>query len=230
MVELNLREKRDFLLNSYIEKYGSFYTKETLKNIEANFSLDFRKVQTDNVLAQIYAALDILPQNRNVYLAYLYYIRKYGLSNLNLVETHEGYFPALAKYINNDQTKMNKGSISIYSPNSVIESLGNIKIFKKKFTEDTDISMYDAGVIIKPCQDTEFVINKFNKAKKEFMIALCGCAYFSDNYDDSFTSFEEWFKYICDIAKSKDNELYIEYLPHMYKESYPILILKNKSN
>ena len=174
---------------------------------------------------------NVFSDKENLYLQYLGLIEKYFDLRSNILEIGGGFYPSLASHIADRQLKLKSGTITVYDKNLVTTSLKNIKLIKRDFTLEDDVSNFDLLVGIMPCQATSLIIKKANEYKKEFFLALCGCTHFPITYLMFHEpKLETWFEYVKDIFydTKTDNSKLIEIDSPTRYNKYPILIKKNK--
>jgi hypothetical protein len=195
------------LLQKYLLKYSAFYDKLDIEDIRTDF---FNNSNTD-ILTQIYAEIGMLPDAENYYLGFSRMVGALYGWDCNMVEIGAGTFPNFSKYVDIEQRKIGKGTITAYDPYLITKPLGNIKLCHEEFTDKTDVSYADLLVGIMPCTATELIINTAIKNKKEFLVALCDC----DPYEGSFgtiengrkiTSYDVWSKEIYGLAKKQERD------------------------
>ena len=103
-----------------------------------------------------------------------------------------------------------------------------LEAFKEKFSLTTNITDYDLLIGYNPCGATEAMIKNCLKNHKEYIIALCGCAFLPESYKTRTN--KEWQKYLFQIIEKlgQDYNLYIEYFKDYFQIEYPILVMKLK--
>ena len=219
-------------LENYLLKYGNNYPKELLEYIIKNYDKDTDKELPDP-MNQIYDATGVFSDKENPYLQYLKLIKDYFDIRGNILEIGGGFYPSLASHIANEQIRLKSGTITVYDKNLVTTSLKNIKLIKRDFTTEDDISNFDLLVGIMPCQATSLIVRKANEFQKDFFIALCGCTHFSREYlRFEEPTLEAWFEYIRNIyyKTNVDGVDLVEITSPTKYNKYPILIKKRKNN
>lgn len=214
-------------INEFINKYGNNYENNALDFILSAIKYDTERVEYTDIVRQIYSYLGILPKERDLYYQFVQYINEfYGLDK-NIIEVGGGHFPTLAHHISEKQQKLKNGSITVYDTRLITENLDNIKLYKQKFTLNTDISNYDLIIGMMPCDATELIIRSAGIYNKEFVIAMCGCVHL--NYPDY--SYYDFFKYIEAVAYDavgREQDITIDYFSEECNNQYPIIRSKRK--
>lgn len=223
------KEKTYKEFKQYIEKYGHRYSGNKLNFIISGFEESMKKgIKIDiDILLQIYAYLNILDDNDNIYKGFINLFKeKYSIGR-NIVEVGGGPLPINAKYIDEEQQLTRKGSITVYDPKIVVDELGKIRLLKQKIGYDTDLTDADAVIGIAPCEATIISIEKACKRKINFMIATCGHSHFSEKELGSFNCTETyWALHIYQKAVDAMGDMgtvCVDYLDNKYNYPYPIL-------
>lgn len=165
-------KKSDFiLLKKFLEKCD--YTKEELKDINENFG----KKNVTCLLNQIYAALKILSDNENEYLKIFNYLVNNFDLGCNILEVASGNYPILAEYIDQYQTKIGKGTITVVDPKLSVKELGNVKLVKKPFNYGDVVKPYDLIISQSPCLKLDDIAVSAIQNNKQFFISMCQCIY-----------------------------------------------------
>ena len=230
------RKKILFLLKEYLNEYGLNYSVEARNYIEEHFLELLGCDMAPDILFQIYAKLNIIPKNKNIYVNFYNIIKKlYGLDG-NILEVGAGFYPILAEYIDEYQSKIKKGSITIYDPLLVPNRLGNIKMYKENFYSTINTSKYDLLVGIAPCEATKDIIVNAINYSKPFYLAMCGCTHFSSdelyempyflsNYNKMY---EKWVDSVYFLAKNQENQGFEIVKNYVKNFPYPIIYSKRK--
>ncbi|MBO5095997.1 MAG: hypothetical protein J6B98_03905 [Bacilli bacterium] len=201
--------------NKYIDLYPDY-----LQN-EINSKLLFGITNDNDIINQIYAYLELIPDEINPYLGFLEHLKQYfNLKKINILEIGSGCIPMLAFYIYD----LYKNKIDIQEPNIIFSNIIKGNIFKEKFTETTNIDKYDLIIGFNPCSATESMIKNAIKNNKNFAIALCGCCFLPDEFIERNS--EKWHEYLFKLAKDlgKDNyEIVMSTFPINYQRKEPII-------
>lgn len=233
-MELTISDKKQFYkkFKLYMEKYGYLYPDFALEYIFDTFGDDLASNSRTDIMNQIYAEIGLLPDANNIYKRFMTVLNNEHNLGCNILEIGGGFFPIMAKYIDETQQKIGKGSITVYDPRLVTKKLGNIKLIKENFTYFDSMRKYDLIVGIMPCDATELIIKKATDEKKAFFVALCGCTHFSHWHNPfRMPTSEDWCEYICSKAKDmldEKSELSINYLDLEFDYPYPIISSKHK--
>lgn len=224
---LTVQDKLDAFLNMYGDQYESDYLEYIIDNFE-EFLTEKRR---PDILNQIYTELDLVEDDNNLYKEHLKMIRRlYGLG-IDILEIGGGFFPTFSKYVDEEQRVLKSGTITVYDPELVTSSVGNVILKKEEYTNDIPINQYKLVVGIMPCDATELIIKKANEENKDFYVALCGCRHFPQYNYYSVPSEQEWFNYVYEVAKHSlptERELNVQYLPESFECHYPIISSKIK--
>lgn len=186
-------------LKEYLDLYGEFYPEGAVDFIKKNFLSEKFFLEDIDIMSQVYqltGTYEMFPCNP--YLNYLREMKKSFDLDRDLLEVGSGFYPAMAKIISDIQTK---GSITAMDYDSVISELGKIRILKKYFTVDTDVSQYEMLYGIMPCEATIPMIYSANKNDKDLFIGLCGCTHFENPGSMPFITSQMWFDYVESIVK-----------------------------
>lgn len=213
MVDFKLEEEIEMYLSIYEDKY----TEEELIFIRKNAKKFYREKIYIDVISQILVALGRHPESNNRYKKYVEFLQlKYGI-NQDILEVSCGKFPALSKYIDEEQRKCGNGSITAYDPKLVTTSYGNIRLYNKLFDQNIDFGKFSLITAIHPGEATIPIIKLANQNDKDFSILTCGCTHFSDRDNFFFTpqKLSEWYNYLFELAKenlSSDRIVEIDYI------------------
>lgn len=222
--------------NIFMNRYGSKFT-YTMKNEMDNYFVKrVGKYDNPTDFFQLYDHFGALPDENNFYLYHMNAIKDSFNINSNILEIGGGTYPSFARRIASEQLKLGIGTITVYDPRLVTTrctKYKNLKLYKKKFNSNIDITDYDLLVGIMPCEATEIMIDTIDKYKKDFYIAFCGCGksvmgrffyrFFVPDYDLQI----QQLKYICE--QNDLGELIVDYLPDKYNVEHPIVYNKRKT-
>lgn len=76
-----------------------------------------------------------------------------------------------------------------------------IKHIKGEFTENTQINIYDLVIALEPCDATEHIVRACVKAKKDFIVVLCGVPH--KRIDGVMPEDEKaWYNYLISIDEN----------------------------
>ena len=204
----------------YYQRYVSYLQEELDNKLLNGFT------NNNDTINQIYCCLQIVPDRFNYYLEFIKIIQKYfALENKKVLEVGAGSLPILASYLGSKAL-----SYDIMDPGTILEDIVGIKgkVIKEKFSLATNITYYDLLIGYNPCAATESMIRNCLKNHKEFIIALCGCAFLPESY--KVRTNKQWQKYLLQIIEKsgQDYNLYIEYFKDYLNIEYPILVMKLK--
>lgn len=179
------------------------YDKKDLIDIRENFKKDMKIP----IFRQIYAELGLISNEENEYYQILKFLKRNFDLGCNVLEICGGHYPILSKYIDIEQTRIQKGTITVYDPKLAVSKLGNIKLVKEDFSKKTDISKYDLIVSQFPCDLFDDIVDSAVVADKDYFIALCDCIYknYSSKIDLLDWYFFEDYDPVIDILYSHIN-------------------------
>jgi len=145
----------------------------------------------DEGIREIFDELGLLPDNENIYLAFLDYIKsKCDIEDKHIIEVGGGIFPRLAKRISLEQKS---GTITVYDPRLDPEekSTDRLILKKEKFDNDTKIGNTDLLIGLMPCKGAEYIVNQAMWHDRDFIIWLCEGGLHGDFFD-YFEDEDEW--------------------------------------
>lgn len=220
-----------------LERLNEFFKKFKYEEEEKQFIIDSLKtVNMCDLVVQVYSACGLLNEIDNIYLEFIQKIKKYFTLDTNIIDVGGGFYPALASYINEEQIKLGKGSITVFDPLLIPSKLKNIILKKEEFTEETKVDKCDLIIGTYPCEATIPIIRNARKNHNEFSIALCGCTHFSKEYLYTIPFYMShhitklWNDYVMDETYKNlpnDMEVKIDYFDNP-NHPYPILTKKYK--
>ena len=187
--------KKDYQkFKEFLLEYENLYDKNILEIIKNNFEQGLHSREILDVLRQVYAYLDILPEEQNIYKKCFNIIKEeYGLEQ-NILEIGAGAMPILSMYIDKEQKE---GTITAYDKYLVPNKLGNIKIYKRNFENKDNVKNYDLVVGIYPCEASYLLIKKASEQNKDMFLLPCDCTHFSNEYlQYNLPEIDEWHDYL----------------------------------
>lgn len=182
-MEISQQNYHDFQL--LIEKYGHMYSKFVLDYIKEHFETDLELVDDyhNSTMNQIYAYLKMIPDNRNIYKTLFNIVKEKIGVDKNILNIGGGYIPMLSKYIDEEQQRIRKGTITVYDPKLILSEFGKIKLYREELAYYDDcFSKYDVFIGSFICDATELVIRK--SKDKELLLTFCDCI--KSNHDQLF--------------------------------------------
>ena len=202
MSNMNRLAMSKFLVSKFLEEHPDYYDSYEIDFLKRSNSSLF-KLFTGDVSREIYDELDLIPDEYNMYLAFLDLLEeKFGIEDKNIVEVGRGIIPRLAKRIN---MKQKNGTITVYDPRLGSDIHGNERLILKreKFDRGTIIDA-DTDLIIglMPCKGAEYLIEQAGNNGIDFMLWLCEGGPHGDIFD-FYESDEEWLDSMMYYAKSK---------------------------
>lgn len=206
---------------------------EEIDIIKNNFFSSIKSFDKEDILNQIYAEFGMLSIYENFYLGFANMIgNRYGW-DMNIIEIGSGTFPIFSKYIDLKQREIGRGTITAYDPYLITKPIGNIRLCREEFSEESDVSKSDLLVGIMPCIATEIILKSAIKNKKEFFLAFCEC----EPYENEFyieengkliSSYDVWVQEMLTLAQEQEKdgfEVKKEYIKEFYYR-YPIISSK----
>ena len=178
---------------------------------------DYTANESD-ICSQIRAYLGLDKGCKDAYMGYLQILKKYFTLDRDIVEVGAGHFPIMSHYIDNEQIKIKKGTITAYDPKLVVSSLGNISLQKKEFTLNTPIKNSSLLFGISPCQATDIIVKKSCMEETEFFISMCFCPPYNGDY-------RPLYQFAKRISEPR-SEIIVENLPKEYGELGSVIIKK----
>lgn len=228
-MELTYKQKLE-KLNDYFKRYK--YNEE-----EKQFIVDsLTNNRMCDIVLQVYSECGILKDEDNIYLEFIKNLKRYFTLDKDIIDVGGGLYPALATYINKEQIKLKRGSITVFDPLLIPSKLKNIVLKKEEFTENTRVEKCDLIIGTYPCEATIPIIKNARKNNKEFSIALCGCTHFSKEYLNTIPFYMSqyipklWNEHVMDeVYKNlpNDMEIKIDYFENPIHQ-YPIITKKYK--
>lgn len=227
---MNREEILKLRYEKFLLKYESLYEERMINYIKEHFWDSMDEVAPD-VLMQIYSEFGVL--KNNFYLEHLNKLKqKFDITG-NILDVGSGVIPAFGNLVAKEQLRIGSGTITLYDPKLILvkPKYPNMKLVKKEFTLDTDVSNFDLITGVFPCAATEHIIESACKNNKNFYLAMCGCTHFkafplftpltAETYQDHVINLTN------NLLKKYDNgKLVIEKLDDSYELNYPILYNK----
>lgn len=203
----------DELFNSFIDEYGQYYEPYVLDRMIRGYEKSKKDESgkpnnlytASNELLQIYSMAGFYTSKQEDF--FYKHFSKLKLNfdiGCNILEIGGGPLAVFSNCIALEQLKIGKGTVTVYDPRLITQSLKhpNITPYKENFTSDIDVSKFDLIVGIYPCKGTELLIETACKNRKDFYTALCGCWHFPTNsyylYSDEGPTYQE---YVCQDAR-----------------------------
>ena len=214
----------------FLLKYESLYNERMINYIKEHFWDSMDEVVPD-VLMQLYSEFGIL--KNNFYLEHLNKLKQRFDITGNILDVGSGVIPAFGNLVAKEQLRIGSGTITLYDPKLILvkPKYPNMKLVKKEFTLDTDVSNFDLITGILPCGATEDIIESACKNNKNFYLAMCGCTHFkafplftpltAETYQDHVIGLTNNL-----LKKYNNGELVIEKLDDSHELNYPILYNK----
>lgn len=207
-------------LKEYLDKYGSYYSKEQLEFISEEFINYAGNDQAPDIILQInsYLGLDSLG---DIYHIFLNHLENDCDINCDILEVACGIYPAFGVLLSNQQRS---GTITVMDPEVITMEYSNIKAVKESFTEDTDLSNYNLICSIMPCRVTNDMIKSANRQDKDLYLELCGCidskiSTYNYNYMIMLKNYEKLLKQTLPYNRSYEIK-YVDDLPYNIIRTY----------
>ena len=191
----------------------------------------FHKVETDilhprkGVVSDEYVDFDLwtkgLPSRQEYFADYITTILP-STKYQKLLEVGCGRTPRLAKLLAKSGYEMTAMDPKIVTETEDVEKTEdeeketdaeNLRCIKAAFVfGETDIAAYDAVIAQEPCEATEHVIRACVKAKKTFIISLCGTAHRLMN-GEMPEDVLEWYDYLQELLGEKGTIINLNMVP-----------------
>ena len=217
----------------FLNRHKDKYTKEEVEYIQNHASRGFYGFFNTDIMRQIYAELDLIPKEKNIYLGFVDLLEKHFDINQNIVEIGGGHIPKLAEYL---ALKQEKGTVTVYDPKLLTTKtkIPNLILKKEKFTKQTPVPNVGLQIAFMPCSATELAITRACENNIDFMVALCsGGEHEGDNYYlYDLDHVDDWeSRMVCcahnNIEKYGLGELGEESL-EKYGDPYPVIYNKRR--
>lgn len=208
-------------LVEYLMKYGDYYDDVQKEFLISNFfKPELKKAPT---IESVRSYLGLIPDEEDSYIGYFEFLKANFDLGVNIGEIGAGTMPVLAKYIDEYQQEIKRGTIEVYEPLLAPKHLGNVILSKRLFNGETK-DLYIARAI---CETSEVIIETANKENKPFSVMMCSCI------PKGYPSYDEWVYGLLDTAEkgsSDEFDIQIKYLNENYKDSHPVITktYKNK--
>lgn len=174
--------------------------------------------RSTDVYYQIFSALDLLEEEKDLYKCYLKKLKEYFTIEQNILEIGCGCFPALARLIDMEQTSLNKGTITAYDPYLSTTNVGNIILFKRKIDKE-DLSDFDLLISTLACESADIALEKSYEYKKPLFLGICEC---SESKDQVYQKAKRFLDSGAEIEMD-------EFKIAEHNRTYPILIKRYKN-
>lgn len=158
-------------LNNIINENKKSFTKEELDFISRNYLWGLRNNHAPCILSQIYDELDLIEDDKNIYLGFCNLIDNiFGLEH-NILEVGGGIFPRLATHI---ALRQQKGKITVIDPRLSKQNtnIPNLKLQKEQFSNNMIEDNTSLIIAQMPYGITEKIIKSACSRKIDFIIAL----------------------------------------------------------
>ena len=216
---------------NYLNKYPELFNEN-----EKKYLLDSVLLCTNSYtyqmdyLREIYDELGIIPDDKNIYIAFSRLInKKFDTNNKNILEVGGGTLPRLSKRL---LEISNINNIKVYDPRLSIyeKSTDKLVLKKEKFTKNTNVDDVDLMIGLMPCKGAEELIDSAIINRKDFIIGLCEGGPHGEYYD-FYESDEEWIDcmlYTAEEGVKRNNlgTLEVKHLAKRYNYKYPIIYNK----
>ena len=217
-------------ISDFVNKHKDVFSEEELNFLSKNYLWGLRSNYVSCILTQLYDELNLIEEDKNVYLAFANLIDQiFGLEQ-NILEVGGGIFPRLATHI---ALKQKEGTITVIDPrlSKTTTNIPNLKLYKEKFSKNIIPKNTTLMVAQMPYGTTEAIIENACKNKMDFIIALGDAQIENSDWINEDIQYE-WKAHIIYDAKKliKENHLgtlEIESL-EQYGSQYPVIYNKRK--
>ena len=199
MNEEQIKEQMELFLSLYEDDYDD----DAICFIRDNYLEFLKKGIRVDVVDQALVAVDLLPDDVNLYKRYLEFLKERYSLDREILEIGCGRFPAFSKYVDLAQREMNRGTITAYDPRLITTKFGNIRLHRRLFDDKTPISDFSLITAVRPCEATLSLIERANETDKDFSLLTCGCTHFPEIHlacQKSVPTRKEWHKYLIERA------------------------------
>lgn len=205
-------------LERFLSLYGEYYSYCYCVKLRQNFIKKLNDLtNATDLYKQVFSALEILPEESDIYRCYLKKLKEYFTLNQHILEIGCGFFPSFARLIDIEQNELENGTITCYDKNVIIDSLGNISIYQRNLSRD-NLNGYDLIASTLSCDATSISIQKAYEYKKMLFLGICNCLNIDEVYKEA--------KMYQDAGSVLDIE---EIKVERDKNKYPILIKRYKT-
>lgn len=142
------------------------------------------------------------------------YYQKYG--GKEVLEVGCGRTAKLSKLLSYDFR------MTAIDPKLAIKGLLNFAHIKGFFDENMPIDRFDLIIGLEPCEATEHIVRACVKARKEFVVVLCGVPHDAIN-GKTFDDVHDWYEYLVSIDRD-----FLK-LDRLNMNGFNPYIIKNKS-
>lgn len=180
------------LVSKFLKEHPDYYEEMEKHRINYYATHDNNgDTYTKDVMREIYDELGIIPEEKNMYTAFIDLLEEtHGYEGKNIVEVGGGILPRLGKRIH---TLQHKGTITIYDPRigKDIEGEDRFTLIREPFTRKTELDGCDLLIGLMPCKGAEPLIDQAVEKKIDFLLWLCEGGPHGDCYD-YFEDEREW--------------------------------------
>lgn len=233
--ELIINREAGFVkLKEFMDQYLPLYSREDQIDLKRDLIpsyLDIFENEVPNAFfASILSHCDLLPDDFNDYLQFFNTLKELhgDVCNKHILDVACGNYPALVELIAKEiHNKKYSGSIDGIDPDLIIKELPGLShvstLYKKTFTNETNIDSYDLLIGTFPCQSTEAIIRKACREEKPMSIIPCGCIHPIDG--KTFSCTMEYIHYIYRILDREKSSEFIFYPDVINSLREPVAIL-----
>lgn len=222
----------------FLNQYAKCYSEDIVSIIQENFWRYQNELTTFDVLMQIYQELGIYEGRASYYNYHLDKIGHLFNINSNIADIGAGCFPSFSNMIAHSQLKLGQGTVSVFDPNLVTISpkYKNMRLYKKEFNFQMNVSNYDLLIGLLPCNATEEIIKSAIMNDKDFYISMCGCNHSVEQFYGMtifgmYSNYQQQMVELANDLMSKYNpnkEVVTYYMPEIYDVPYPVIYSKHK--
>lgn len=132
-----------------------------------------------HTIAEIYAYLDFLDQEENIYYQFMQNVKQKQNLGCHILDVSCGHLPILAREIRKEQIKLKKGTITCIDPLVFPLPLDGIHVVKGFFPKDIDVKQFDLLVGMRPCEATIPMMEQAYYNQIPYSILPCGDSHLS---------------------------------------------------
>lgn len=218
-----------YKIKNFLQQNASNYTQEEQDFLLRNYTWGKRTGFVPDILRQIYDHLDLLEDEKNIYLGFIDLVKNNFDLDQDIIEVGGGRLPCLGKHI---ALRQEKGSITVYDPKlfQEVSATSNLILKKEEFTENSDLTDKKLILGFMPCAATEVLLKTACENNIDFMVALCE-GNISENEFDLDEEYLWQSSVIYDTRKhlEKSNLGTLEFATlETFDDPYPVLYNKRK--
>ena len=188
----NYKKIAEYLaVKRFLQEHPDYFTKDEQSLIDYYSSKNNDDGYLKDVTREIYDELGLIPEDKNIYIAFIELIRQvFGLDDKNIVEVGGGIIPRLAKRI---KLQQKNGTITVYDPRLAkdIDDTEGMTLKREQFSSATEIPEANLLIGLMPCEGATPLIMQATQKQIDFILWLCEGGPHGEPFD-FYESDEEW--------------------------------------